>query len=273
MLHSSSISVVHTAFTEVLTESATAETELTALAIAAALVLGGIASWTRSRNRATALTGAGSVLALTILAVSVHNDGWLTAVDGPVTGWFVGHRTPTLDSVAIAITNAGGPPETAAAGLLIAALLVWRTKRYAPALVLLGTVVAASIACTVLKYVVGRDRPPVALHLVAETDHSFPSGHVTGTASLLLMTALVLGARTSPALRWAMVAAAVAFTMLVAATRLYLGVHWLSDVAAGFVLATLAAVVGSYALHQLDSRLTPRHSTTRTTTPSMDVTA
>lgn len=41
------------------------------------------------------------------------------------------------------ITTAGGPPETAALGIVVAVLLIWRTKRYGPALVILATVAAA----------------------------------------------------------------------------------------------------------------------------------
>jgi undecaprenyl-diphosphatase len=81
--------------------------------------------------------------------------------------------------------------------------------------------------------------------LVTETDFSFPSGHVTGTVALVGAT-LVVVTFTRTRARVAALALAVFVVTLVAGTRLYLGVHWLTDVVAGaifgwtwFVLVTV----------------------------------
>ena len=254
MLLPSSISAVHATATEVFTEAATADVELVGLAITLALIgLGTVLRARGDRTGATVFSALGYAFSVLVLAVAVHSDGWLTSADAPVTAWFVDHRSPVLDKLAIAVTTAGGPAETAAVGLVVAVLLVWRTKRYGPALVMLVTVGSASMTCTALKAIVGRARPPQSIQLMLETDHSFPSGHVTGTASLLMMLALLAGMRRSRAVQTLFLGIAIALIVAVACTRMYLGVHCLTDVLAGALLAAGAVTVGRYALHRLDT--------------------
>ncbi|MGB7363044.1 MAG: phosphatase PAP2 family protein [Rhodococcus sp. (in: high G+C Gram-positive bacteria)] len=206
----------------------------------------------------------GYALALATLAVAVTGNGWLVSADAPITRWMVDHRAGALDDVARAVTTAGGPPEHAAICIVVAALMVWRTKRYLPAIVLLGTVAAATVLCTVLKLVVDRARPPLSVQLILETDPSFPSGHVTGTAALAAMMALVLTGNAPTTMRRLAALAVVVVTAIVAATRVYLGVHWLSDVCAGALTAALAVTLGMLALRLLEQRSTgtPSHRTT-----------
>nr|WP_296780638.1 phosphatase PAP2 family protein [Rhodococcus sp. (in: high G+C Gram-positive bacteria)] len=270
---SSSLSTVHATVTEVFTEAATADVELVALAMAIGAVVLGAVLRARHIHRAggTLVSALGFALALVVLAVAVRSNGWLLAGDGPVTRWFVSHRTSILNELAIAVTTAGGPPETAAVGVLAAVALIWRTKRYGPALIMLATVATASILCTVIKLVVGRGRPPLQLQLMLETDHSFPSGHVTGATTLLMMLALVLGARRSTGLHVLLVAVAVAGATLVAVTRLYLGVHWLTDVCAGALLAALMVTLGGYALHLLDTRVAEQRYSSALTTSKVSL--
>lgn len=72
-----------------------------------------------------------------------------------------------------------------------------------------------------------------------------PSGHVTGTAALFGMTALIVTVGRSRSVRAVAAAGAVGVVGIVAATRLYLGVHWLTDVVAGALLASLVVTIGA----------------------------
>ncbi|MDJ0361949.1 phosphatase PAP2 family protein [Rhodococcus sp. H29-C3] len=264
MLLSSSTSAVHSTVTEVFTEAASTDVEAAGLAIAVALVACGTVLRTRdSRTNGTIFSALGYGFAVLVLAVAVHSNGALTGADAPVAQWFLDHRNSTLDHLAIAITTAGGPPETAALGILVAVVLIWRTKRYGPALVLLATVAAASILCSALKLIVGRERPPLSIQLMLETDPSFPSGHVTGSAALLLMIALIVSARRPTAVRVLFLGIALAITVVVACTRMYLGVHWLTDVCAGALIAAFMVTLGGYALHRLDTATTDESTLTR----------
>ncbi|MDH6284394.1 phosphatase PAP2 family protein [Prescottella agglutinans] len=245
------------ATTEFATETGSAEVAITLFAVAAAMFAAGIVLRGRARL-SVALRAGGLALAFAVLAVQVHDAGWLTGRDGPVTSWFVAHRTSTLDGVAVAVTNLGSPAATVALAVVVAALLAWRAHSLIPAVVLIGTVGAASAASTVLKVLIGRDRPPAAVQKIVETDHSFPSGHVTGTATLLAMIVVIAAAGRSRRVRAALAVVAALVVVLVAATRVYLGVHWLTDVVGGALLAAFFATLGAAVLHELTERAESR---------------
>ena len=185
------------------------------------------------------------------LTAQVVASGWLTGGDGPTLDWLIAHRSATWTSIATPITNLGSPAGTAAIGVAVAALLAWRTRRIAPAAAVLGTLAIAGGANTVTKYLVGRERPPALTRLVDPANLSYPSGHVVGTTALAGAVLLVcLASRPSPVRAAIAAAAAVLAVAVVALTRLYLGVHWLSDTLGGALLGTtvvlaVAAVVAS----------------------------
>ena len=106
-----------------------------------------------------------------------------------------------------------------------------------------------SLASTLVKLFVGRARPPSALGwepLVALPDTaSFPSGHATTAAAAAIALALI-------APRWRVVALAIA--LLVGASRVLLGVHFIADVLAGFLLGALIGVVVGLVGRRLERR-------------------
>jgi undecaprenyl-diphosphatase len=159
-----------------------------------------------------------------------------------------------FDVAASVITDLGTPVATAAAALICAALLSWRARSMIPGIVVIGTVSAAALASTALKAVVDRPRPPLQWQLVLETDPSFPSGHVTGTAALLGITAVCVGMGRSRTVRAWLAGGVVTGVLVVAATRLYLGVHWLTDVTAGAILAAVFVTIGAAAFGALRDR-------------------
>jgi undecaprenyl-diphosphatase len=94
-----------------------------------------------------------------------------------------------------------------------------------------------------LKQLFGRERPPLALHAVEVVNPSFPSGHAMLSA-VVYLTLAVLIARFAERRRvkaYAL-AAGVALTLLVGASRVFLGVHWPSDVLAGWSLGAAWAL-------------------------------
>jgi membrane-associated phospholipid phosphatase len=181
------------------------------------------------------------------LAIVAHCARHGTAVDHAVLGWMIAHRCGWLTTVAIIVTNAGSP---VAVGLLTAAAaaLLWRRRSKVSAMVVVATLVVATGVSAMTKVVIGAQRPPGAVQLLPEVDPSFPSGHVTGTLALLGVGAVVLsGGRRRP-IRVALAAAVAVSTVAVAFTRLYLGVHWLTDVCGGLLLGGAAVLAGSVAL-------------------------
>ncbi len=119
-------------------------------------------------------------------------------------------------------------------GIALAALLVLRLRR--EALVLLGTVIGGWMVNTSLKLLVGRDRPDIVPHLTEAGGASFPSGHSFNAAVVYLAIALAFAAM-SPrqGVRIAIVGGAAVLAMLVSLSRVWLGVHFPSDVIAGWL--------------------------------------
>lgn len=216
---------------------------ITALIVAAIFL--GDSTLSSQPRRAAALRVAGLLTALTGLTIGIQTHGWVTRLDASTTSWFIEHRSVRFDAAASVIADLGSPAATAAAGLICGAVLSCRARSVIPAVVVIGTVAAAALAETALKAVIGRPRTPAELQLPIATDHSFPSGHVTGTAALLGIIAVCVGAGRSRTVRAWLAGSVVAGVLVVAVSRLYLGAHWLTDVAGGAVLAGLFVTIGA----------------------------
>jgi membrane-associated phospholipid phosphatase len=230
---------------------ATASTFMTVLIVAAfflgAQVLSG------HRQVAAALRVAGLLTVLTGIVLAIHRPGWVPELDTATKSWVVAHRSMGFDVAALVITDLDSPVATAAAAVICAALLSWRARSRVPGIVVIGTVSAAALASTALKAVVDRPRPPLPWQLVLETDPSFPSGHVTGTAALLGITAVCVGMGRNRTVR-AWLAGGVVTGVLVIAATLYLGVHWLTDVTTGAILAAVFVTIGTTVFAALHDR-------------------
>ena len=129
-----------------------------------------------------------------------------------------------------------------ALGALLSGL---RARQWWSAALLVGSMLVALGVATVIKVVVGRERPAQSLWVVpgAESSASFPSGHTIGAATFLLVLGYLAWVR-RPTWRTAVswVLAAVLGMGLVAFSRLYLGYHFATDTVASMALAV--AVVG-----------------------------
>jgi undecaprenyl-diphosphatase len=124
----------------------------------------------------------------------------------------------------------------AAVGLLVVAVLAHQ-RRWREARLVAAVTLGAGALVEVLKAVVDRPRPPVSVQLAVETNASFPSGHtVLATAVLGVLAALLARRSGSPAVRAVLPSVAVAVAVLVGLSRLYLGVHWASDVLGAWLL-------------------------------------
>ena len=190
-----------------------------------------------------ALSGVGEVI--------THSQV-ITSLDRHVTTWVVGHRTPALDHAMTTITWLGSWVAVAVTGVTVA-LLAFR-RCHAPATLILFALAWAGEYGTVnlVKHVVGRPRPPRAIWLVSAHGASFPSGHAANAALVGATGAIV--AFTFSRRRSIRVAAVVLCCLLVGAvgfSRIELGVHWMTDVAAGVLVTVLwsAVVTGLFATH------------------------
>jgi undecaprenyl-diphosphatase len=189
------------------------------------------------------LLGAAAAAALYVGAASAGP----TSTDLAVHGGTLELRSGELTTVAVAVTEIGSTVSMAVLASLVALWSLWR-GRFADALLVFGAMAGAAAVFRGLKVLIDHPRPPLASRLVEETNESLPSGHATmsivviGAVVALVWAGLRVGARV------ALVAAATTWVAAVGATRIYLGVHWFSDVVAGWLLgaAWLAACVAAW---------------------------
>lgn len=137
--------------------------------------------------------------------------------------------------------------------LTVLALLFYRERRQA--IVLAATIIAAQLSADLLKGIYARPRPDLVPHGSYVYSHSFPSGHSMLSAVVFLTMAAILSSlQERRSARVFILAVAVLLTVAVGISRVYLGVHWPSDVVAGWTLGAAWAFAGRLALSVWRSR-------------------
>jgi undecaprenyl-diphosphatase len=140
-----------------------------------------------------------------------------------------------LDSLMVLITHTAAPP-VIAVGTLLAALHLLYRKRAHHAAFLLFAVIGSTLLNVFSKLVFQRDRPALWEQIINEASYSFPSGHAM-LSSTLALTVIVLCWRTK--YRQVVLIAGVAYALAVGLSRVYLGVHYPSDILAGWCISAL----------------------------------
>lgn len=198
------------------------------------------------------LVGLAVVVTLAVGFTSLLEDvlegEGIAAFDQPASQWLAEHRDPWLTAALRVITALGSPVAQAVVTAAVCTVVAWRRRSRLP--VLLGLVGAGGIGLVIIlaKTLVGRDRPPSLVAAITEQGYSFPSGHATGTSAIALLCAWLVTRHlvTSWAARVAVYATALGFIGVIGFSRVYLGVHYVSDVLAGWLLG--AAWAGAVAL-------------------------
>ncbi|SCF38045.1 phosphatase PAP2 family protein [Micromonospora mirobrigensis] len=174
--------------------------------------------------------------------------GPLYDVDHGIAEWFNGLVSPhhALVTVLQAVTDLGGRPVLIwLVTIAVIGLLIRRQSRLAVYLIITG--VGGLILDPSLKALVGRLRPVVDVPVASAPGNSFPSGHALG--SFVAYGALLLVFLPAMAPRWRRPAIAIVAVLvaLVGLTRVALGVHFVSDVLAGWLLGALWLALTAYA--------------------------
>jgi len=118
------------------------------------------------------------------------------------------------------------------------------TKRKALALVVLVAVIGSAVLSFTLKQVIDRSRPDLVPHGVEVYNQSFPSGHATQAAgTYLTLGALLARSQKRRRVKIYIVSLAAAIVLLVGLSRIYLGVHWPTDVVAGWTVGSAWALL------------------------------
>jgi membrane-associated phospholipid phosphatase len=224
------------------------------------------ARWRRLRDGAPSalfLLGCAVVLAAVlvgagwVLSKVVHDDG-IGRADSSLSRWLAGERSPGLNDVTAVTSEVGGTLTITILAVLAVAVTAWVWRRWRePMLVAVAVAGEVAIFLTVTM-LVDRQRPPVGHLDEAPPTSSFPSGHTAATLALWGALAVLASQRARSALvRGVFLTLAVALPLLVASSRLYRGMHYLSDVLGGFLLggiwlaATVRGIRLGVAHHQL----------------------
>ncbi|NNG35230.1 phosphatase PAP2 family protein [Nakamurella aerolata] len=191
-------------------------------------------AWTFGLYGAALAVAGGTAAALADAAG--EGDG-LTVFDRPVWQWFVEHRSPTATTIFKAITTLGSTVSMTVLAVVVVLVLGWRRSWGAAIFV---AVVSAGAGLIVFfgKRAVGRVRPPEAQRLVTETNASFPSGHALAATAVIgacVLMAVVAMRDRAPRWRAPLIVLAAVFVASIGISRLYLGVHWATDVLGGWV--------------------------------------
>jgi membrane protein DedA with SNARE-associated domain/membrane-associated phospholipid phosphatase len=172
--------------------------------------------------------------------------------DPGVLRWFVEHRVDWLTGFMKGVTWLGSNAFVIPVALIVAAVFVVRRRSYRPFAQLGAAVVSSIVLYDVVEDVVHRARPPVAVRLVHVSGYSFPSGHATVAVAVWGAITLVLASGRRSRTKVLLGAGAGMISLVVGVSRLYLGVHWFTDVVGGFALgaailsciATISLVLG-----------------------------
>jgi membrane-associated phospholipid phosphatase len=183
---------------------------------------------------ALAVTFVGG-LVLGILAFVVRRVAFIQHVDNSVAAWGYDHRSAESTSGLRVITDFGNIRIVVGLALvLVLADLVRHRNRWS-FLFLLAVLAGMEAISTGVKDLVGRVRPTLD-PAAAALGPSFPSGHSATAAAFYAAAALIVGRALRRPARHAVIAAAVAIAVAVAASRVLLDFHWLSDVIGGLSL-------------------------------------
>ena len=180
------------------------------------------------------------------LAVLLRQESPLVLdVDRAVYRWAASMRSDPATLFFLAFTHIGGPTGLAVIALGVAVLL-FEQKHRGLALYVAVTGSMSGVINLLLKEIFARSRPDLAEALRRASGYSFPSGHAMGSmvvfGSLAYVMARIHGRWR---LRSATIAALLASILAVGLSRVYLGVHWISDIAAGYVAGMTWLVVAT----------------------------
>lgn len=164
-------------------------------------------------------------------------------MDDALRDWVITHRNGTLTEVMVNASRFGSTPSLIVMAVVAASWLAWHGRRADSLLVVLGTAGGLLLA-PLLKLVVERPRPAPTQHLVLVDSWSFPSGHALNSMAVLgLLTVLAIRTWQGRTRRVLLALTGAFLVLVIGFSRVYLGVHWPSDVLAGWLIGVLWIVV------------------------------
>jgi len=194
-----------------------------------------------------------TVLSLAGVVVKALSDtDGSNRLDAHVLDWMIDRRSDGLTEIMRAVTTLGSTlvlmPLTVVGVVVLSAM-----RRFWLAGYLATVVIGASLLSATTKAIVDRTRPPVDVRLASVGESSFPSGHATQAAATYLAVAIIVAiVIRSAVLRRVLWGLCALIVVGVGLSRLYLGVHWFTDVIAGWSAGAAWALAVAYVFRPLD---------------------
>jgi membrane-associated phospholipid phosphatase len=199
----------------------------------------------RRRLDPEAATGLALTVALGLISAMALGFGLVSDMVASRTGlyrydagaadWGAEHATPTTTWLLGLVTWLGATNVVVAVTVALGALEWLRRRRLAVLTFMVMVVAGQNLIANTVKALVERERPPVP-HLAPSSGFSFPSGHAAAAAATWAAVVLVLGRGRPLRVKAWLAAGAAVIATAVAASRVLLGVHWLTDVIGGAAL-------------------------------------
>lgn len=167
-------------------------------------------------------------IALSVIAIEPAST-----LDSSAIAWAHAHATPWLTDVMLRVSYLGGPSATSVYVFLLGGYFLWR-RHFGTAIAVAAIVYGGMLLNVVVKHAFERARPAVEHPVITLTTYSFPSGHAAASTIFAgLLCVLAFRSGTGHAGNALALVAATIWVGMVCASRVYLGLHYVTDVLAG----------------------------------------
>ncbi|MEU9599321.1 phosphatase PAP2 family protein [Streptomyces sp. NPDC048109] len=187
-----------------------------------------------------------SALLAALLAATVSAHGGPFGMDRALHGWVLEHRTSWAVAVAVAVTVTGsGVPAYLLAAF--AGAMAWPSVRWRGTLAGALALVSVQVPRIALASLLARPRPPAADWAWSASGYAMPSGHTTTSMAVAVLLTCGVYRSVRGRARPVLLALPALWAVAVGVSRVYLGMHWPTDVLAGWLLAVVwAGLLGMF---------------------------
>ena len=176
------------------------------------------------------------------------DDTAVVRIDRRVANWFVDHRTPNLNRYTVWGSDLADTFIKIAATAVLALILWLLWRRWLEPLMLVVPLVLEASAFITITWIVQRPRPAVDRLEGSPVDSRFPSGHVAAATAYGALALIVIWHTRNRWARISVVLLCAAITAVVGLSRMYRGMHFLSDVVAGVLLGAASVAISAVIL-------------------------
>lgn len=184
-----------------------------------------------------------SIFLVIAIGVSMHST-WIQKINH-LGQQLIQHRSPIADTFFITITQLGSVTVTSIVALLLILLLLVKHQYRLCLFLIANMIISAGVVTQVIKHIIKNPRP--AVQLIHESGYSFPSGHTM--VSILLYGTLIILIRlylTNILLKNVMQILCLSLIVIIPISRIYINVHYPSDILAGLALGSSLLLLSYY---------------------------